>query len=88
MEYYSPEKIEDAYALLAKYGEDAVPIAGSSFFMGHREELFDEVQAVVDIKRLGLNYIKADDVGLRIGATTTLHEIERADVCQSGAFEI
>lgn len=88
MEYFSPDTLHEAYDLLAKYGEDAVPIAGNSFFMGHREDLFDEVRAVVNIKRLGLSYIKLDDQGLSIGATTTLAEIERAPECRSGAFSI
>lgn len=88
MEYFSPDKLEEAYALLAKYGDDAVPIAGSTFFMSHREDLFDEVQAVINIKRLGLGYIEHADSGLRIGATTTLNEIFSADVCRSGPFRV
>jgi len=88
MEYFSPDKLEEAYALLAKYGDDAIPIAGSTFFMSHREDLFDEVRAVINIKRLGLGYIEHADTGLRIGATTTLNEIFSAAVCRSGPFRV
>lgn len=88
MEYFSPEKLEEAYEILAKHGEDAVPIAGSSFFMGHREDLFDEVEVVVDIKRLGLNYISLNDGDLRIGATTTLNEVFAAEACRQGPFKV
>jgi carbon-monoxide dehydrogenase medium subunit len=88
MEYYSPEKLHEAYRLLAEYGEDAVPVAGSSFFMGHREELFDEVRAVVNIKRLGLSYIDRDETGLKIGATTTLAEIQANEHTREGPFRI
>ena len=88
MEYYSPTELNEAYSLLDKYGEDAIPIAGSTFYMGHREELFDEVEAVVDIKRLGLNYIRQNSDGLRIGATTTLNEIFAHDLTRRGTYGI
>ena len=74
--------------MLDKYGEDAIPIAGSTFYMGHREELFDEVEAVINIKQLGLSYIRQDDHGLRIGATTTLNEIFAHELTSKGTFGI
>lgn len=88
MEYYSPTDLKEAYSLLDKYGEDAIPIAGSTFYMGHREELFDEVEAVVDIKKLGLSYVRHDSDGLRVGATTTLNEIFAHDLTRRGPFAI
>ena len=88
MEYYSPTDLNEAYALLDKYGEDAIPIAGSTFYMGHREELFDEVEAVINIKQLGLNYIRQDGDGLHIGATTTLNEIFAHGLTREGPFGI
>ncbi len=88
MEYFRPRSIEDAYAILDKYGTNAVPIAGSSFFMGHREELFDEVEAVVDIKRVGLAYIRASGDALHLGATTTLAEILASDVLRTGPWAV
>ena len=88
MEYYSPTDLDEVYSLLDKYGEAAIPIAGSTFYMGHREELFDEVDAVIDIKRLGLSYIKQGDDGLRIGATTTLNEIFTHELTSQGVYGI
>lgn len=88
MEYYSPTELTEAYALLGRYGASAIPIAGSTFFMGHREELFDEVEAVVNIKRLGLSYIRLDGGKLKIGATTTLNEIHKSDLTSRGVFKI
>ena len=88
MEYYSPTDLDEAYSLLDKYGEDAIPIAGSTFYMGHREELFDEVEAVINIKQLGLSYIRQDGQGLRIGATTTLNEIFAHELTSKGTFGI
>jgi len=88
MEYFSPRQLPEAYALLDRYGEAAIPIAGSTFFMGHREELFDEVEAVVNIKKLGLGYIRIEGKDLRIGATTTLNEIHRAPETSRGPLRI
>ena len=88
MEYYSPTDLNEAYSLLDKYGEDAIPVAGSTFYMGHREELFDEVEAVINIKQLGLSYIRQDVHGLRIGATTTLNEIFAHELTSKGTFGI
>ena len=88
MEYYSPTDLDEAYSLLDKYGDAAIPIAGSTFYMGHREELFDEVEAVVNIKQLGLSYIRLADDGLHIGATTTLNEIYAHELTSRGAYGI
>jgi CO/xanthine dehydrogenase FAD-binding subunit len=88
MEYYSPTDLNEAYELLKKFGDTAIPIAGSTFFMGHREELFDEVEAVINIKKLGLGYIKTEDEILKIGATTTLNEIFDHEITSSGVYKI
>ncbi len=88
MEYYKPSTLVDAYSLFDKYGEDAIPVAGTSFFMGHREELFDEVGAVISLQNLGLRYIKLEDNMLKLGATTTLADIYAHDLTNQGAFSI
>jgi len=88
MDYHSPATLSEAYELLSKYGDAAIPIAGSTFFMGHREELFDEVGAVINIKRLGLSYIRNEDGVLKIGATTTLNEILESPFTAQGAYKI
>jgi aerobic carbon-monoxide dehydrogenase medium subunit len=88
MEYYSPTELTEAYKLLSQYGDDAIPIAGNTFFMGHREELFDEVEVVVNIKKLGLSYIKEEEGKLKIGATTTLNELFYNPITNSGEYKI
>ena len=88
MEYYSPTQLSEAYSLLDKYGDACVPIAGSTFFMGHREELFDEVDAVINIKKLGLGYIRNEDSVLKIGATTTLNEIFASKITSQGVYKV
>lgn len=88
MEYFSPENMTDTYTLLDKYGEDAIPVAGTSFYMGHREELFDEVGAVISLKNLNLRYIELEKDILKLGSTTTLSDIYSSELTNSGVFSI
>jgi carbon-monoxide dehydrogenase medium subunit len=79
--------MKEVFSLLSSYGEKGLPIAGGTFFVPHREELFNEIEAVVDLTELSLKYIKADD-GLEIGATTTLTSILKSDVINNGPFRV
>jgi len=88
MEYFRPESLQETYSLFEKYGEDALPVAGTSFYMGHREELFDEVEAVVSLQGLGLRYIKVDNGQLRLGSTTTLADLYSSEITNEGALGI
>ena len=72
--------LEEASNLLGKYGSKAVAIAGGTDLLG---VLKDNVrpeypELVVNLKTIpGLDYIKEDNLGLRIGALTRLHAIEK-----------
>lgn len=88
MEFFKPSELQEAYALLDKYGEDAIPVAGTSFYMGHREELFDEVTAVISLKDVGLNYIKVEDGQLKLGSTTRLTDILNSQITSEGDLSI
>jgi len=75
--------LEEASNLLGKYGTKAVAIAGGTDLLG---VLKDNVrpeypELVVNIKTIpGLDYIKEDNLGLRIGALTRLHAIEKSEI--------
>ncbi|MFC2020000.1 FAD binding domain-containing protein [Chloroflexota bacterium] len=88
MEYFSPATMEETLSILAKYGEDAIPVAGSSFFMAHKDEIYSDIGAIVDIKNIGLNYIKVDKEGLKIGATATLTDILENEATNTGEFAV
>lgn len=88
MEYLSPRSMDEALALLQKYGEKAIPVAGGTFFMSHRDELFTEVEALVDVKRLGLDYVRAEDGGLAIGAITSLASILESSLVEQGPWRV
>jgi carbon-monoxide dehydrogenase medium subunit len=88
MQYFRPKDLDEAYALLARHGHNAIPLAGNSFFMGHREELFDEVDVVVDIKRLGLGYLRIEADGLHLGATLRLAEILGSEALRASPYRV
>lgn len=84
-EYFKPDSIEEAVKLMARYGEKGTPIAGGTDVLAGKNP---RTEALIDISDLGLNYIKSDSRGLRIGATTTLTEIETSPVIDKGAYNI
>ena len=88
MEYLAPNTADEALSLLNKYGEDAVIIAGSVFVTPHIEELFSEAKVFINIGKLDLDYIKVDEEGLKIGATTNLSSIMTSDVINKGIFRV
>lgn len=88
MQYFKPTDLGQACRILAEHGDGAVPVAGGTFFMGHRDELFSDVTAIVNLKHLGLSYIRLESDRLRLGATTTLGEILRSTVTASGPFRV
>lgn len=88
MEYLSPRTLDEAVTLLQKYGDKAIPVAGGTFFMSHRDDLFTEVEVLVDIKKLGLDYIKTHVDGLAIGAVTSLASILKSATVNQGAYRV
>jgi carbon-monoxide dehydrogenase medium subunit len=75
--YHHPTTLADALAVLKKNPDAAAPLAGGTYLVpsGARE-----ITEVVDLTRLGLNFIRQDTQALRIGATTTLQEMIEAEV--------
>jgi CO/xanthine dehydrogenase FAD-binding subunit len=68
-EYHWVEDIDDALLLLARTDTKTVPLAGGTYLLGQED---DNIQAVVDLRDLGLAYITEDAEGIHIGAMTTL----------------
>jgi len=68
-EYHRPKQIEEALTLLARPNVLTVPIGGGSELVAEDRR---DVEAVVDLRDLGLTYIRHEGDALRIGATTTL----------------
>ncbi len=75
VEYHWAEHIDDALLLLTRLDTRTVPLAGGTYLLGHRD---DSIQAVVDLRDLGLAYISEDARGIHIGAMTTLQSMADA----------
>ena len=75
LEYHRPVSIEEATSLLARFGEKARIVAGATDLIVERPE----VERLIDITSLPLDYIKKDGDGLRIGTLTTVESLRRSE---------
>jgi len=76
-DYHVPENTEDAIALLKKYGDNAMIVAGGTFVHGLEVRgVLAEIEALIDIGKLGLDGIEATSEGLRVGATSVFAQLE------------
>ena len=76
LEYHRPASIEEATSLLARFGEKARVVAGATDIIVERPE----VERLIDITSLPLDYIHKDGAGLRIGTLTTVERLRRSEL--------
>ncbi len=79
-DYKNAETVQEAASWLSKYEGRAVILAGGSDLLGKlKGDILPRYpEAVINIKRIrDLDFIKADQEGLKIGAATRLHDIAR-----------
>ncbi len=78
--HFSPKTIDEALAVLQRYGAKASVIAGGTDILGKmKDEILPRYpEALVNIKSIpGLDFIEAGSEGLRIGALARLDDIAR-----------
>ncbi len=81
--FTNAKSIDEAAALLKKSdGRAAVIAGGTDLLHGFKDHIYSEYPGlVVNLSSAGEgDYIKADSNGVRIGALTTLHSIERSEM--------
>lgn len=79
-EFFRPESSRETVELLAKYRDRAVILAGGTFLHGLASRgLFPKVEALIDLQRAGLAYVKSDDGALVLGAMTTFADVRDAN---------
>lgn len=83
--YYSPETVAEAVALLAEEGRTV--IAGGTDLLVNPRYMVG-VREVVDIRRLGLDYIRVEDDWLHIGAGATMRMVAKHPIMQELASGI
>jgi xanthine dehydrogenase YagS FAD-binding subunit len=79
-DYKNAETVQEAASWLSRYEGRAVILAGGSDLLGKlKGDILPRYpEAVINIKRIrDLDFIKADQEGLKIGAATRLHDIAR-----------
>lgn len=87
-EYYLPETNAAVVELLGKHPDGAMIISGGTFLHGLiARGLVTDVEALIDVSRLGLDYIKTESGRLKVGATTTFLQLHAdADVQSNAAY--
>ena len=77
-ELYQPTQLNDALALLDRYGKDGWKMAGGNDSLSWFKERVKRPKAVIDISGIAvLKGIRETPDGVEIGSLTTLTEIER-----------
>lgn len=71
-EFLYPESLEAALRKQQEYGDAAAPIAGGTEIV---PDLPPTIRCLIDVTRLGLNYIQDDAEEVRVGATTTMEQV-------------
>jgi carbon-monoxide dehydrogenase medium subunit len=77
-EYLEPNTLEEAVAILSKYGDEAVVLAGGTDLFVKMKQALIEPKYVVRIKQP--NFIDEKPDGVHVGAATKLRTIEKSDV--------
>ena len=75
-EYFEPKTLKEAVSLLSKYKEEAKIIVGGTDLLPRIKKRVQMPKAIINPKTIpDLNYIREED-GLKIGALTSLRQIE------------
>ena len=83
-ELYQPTQLDDALALLDRYGKDGWKMAGGNDSLSWFKERIKRPKAVIDISGIAaLKGIRETPEGVEIGSLTSLTEIERNSVIRS-----
>jgi len=83
-ELYQPTQLNDALALLDRYGKDGWKMAGGNDSLSWFKERVKRPKAVIDISGIAvLKGIRETPDGVEIGSLTTLTEVERNPVIRA-----
>lgn len=84
-EYYRPKDLREVTWLLSSFGRKARVIAGGTDLLVKKPP---EVECLVDISNLNLDYIRKDENGINIGAAATLDLIESSPILFSEPYTV
>ena len=78
--FYQPTIVREALLLLRKVGKHGRIVAGATDIVTQADR---STRFLVDITRLGLNYVRGNSRGCVIGATTTMAALEHSPVIRA-----
>lgn len=84
--HFDPKTVSEAVSLLGRYGKKARIIAGGSDLLTVLKDRIkpEQPEVLINLKSIpGLDYIKEDTGGLKIGALATLDDIENNSIVKS-----
>lgn len=82
-DYYRPEAVDEAIALLGRYGEDARPLAGGQSLLPMLKLRLLEPAALVDLSRItALSGVRQEGEELVLGAMTTHYQLLSSPLVQ------
>src|SRR4030042_724653 len=82
-EYFSPKTIEEVSEILIKYGKEAILMAGGTDLIVRMKEGEISPKFLIDLKKIpNPNKIEWDGESIKIGALTTIHQIESSPIVQ------
>lgn len=84
-EYYRPSNLGEATRLLSSLGKKAKIIAGGTDLLVNKPS---EVQCLVDVVNLDLDYIRKVEQGIEIGAATTVDLIGSSSILSSEPYVV
>jgi CO/xanthine dehydrogenase FAD-binding subunit len=83
-EYFVPETLDEALALLAEHGEHAKVLAGGQSLVPLLNFRLVRPRALVDVNGLAtLAYVRADDGVVAVGALTRQRSLERSPIARA-----
>jgi carbon-monoxide dehydrogenase medium subunit len=87
-EYHRPQDLGQAVDILSRFGNSARVIAGGTDILPLRPGVkkLDTIHYLVDISKLGLDYVKKESDHICIGAATTINTIGALPLFLSGPY--
>ncbi len=86
-EFCLPETGGDVASLLDKYGDSALIVAGGTFIHGLEARGFlSGVEALIDLRKLGLDTIRPEKGGTRVGATVKFAALKQLPDISTPAY--
>ena len=83
-DYFTPDKPGEVIELLQRFGDDAMIVAGGTFVHGlEARGLLSEVQALIDIQKLGLTSVSDDGSQISLGAATNFATLAATEFVQN-----